>query len=242
MSRQHVAPGSPQRADHRIAVKSFASLTDAERFVAGENPSSNGSVDTVPTKYYAVKSGRNPGIYTDWQSVQEQITGWQKPRHRSFSTRSEAQRFLDEVVPTSPGSLGLPIDFSTLFSSSTAATAAEPSAPKRVKKAAPKAPRVEYDAAKESTYDPGTGPLPSDAEDGFDPNILLDSETGKVVYKTQEQRQAMKSVPGSSSLTEPISIFTDGSSFGNGKAGAYAGVGVYFGPSDQRSVDTRSSS
>ena len=86
----------------------------------------------------------------------------------------------------------------------------------------------------EADFEPGTGPLPPGAEDGFDPNILLDPRTGRLVYKTPEQRQAIKPRPGASSLTEPIRIYTDGSSVKNGQAGAYAGVGVYFGPKDKR--------
>ena len=86
----------------------------------------------------------------------------------------------------------------------------------------------------EEDYEPGTGPLPPGAEDGFDPNIILDPESAKVVYKTQEQRQIMKKVGVGSSQTETLRIHTDGSSLGNGKAGAFAGIGVYFGPGDER--------
>ena len=87
----------------------------------------------------------------------------------------------------------------------------------------------------ETKFEPGTGPLPPGAEDGFDPNITLDPTSGKIVYKTQEQRQATKVVHGIGQ-TGPIRIHTDGSSLGNGKVGAFAGVGVYFGPGDGRQV------
>ena len=93
--------------------------------------------------------------------------------------------------------------------------------------------KIDYDPSKETDYLPGTGPLPPDTEDGFDPNIILDGATGQVVYKTSEQRQATRAVTGGSH-TDAIPIYTDGSSFGNGKAGAYARVGVYFGPKDER--------
>jgi ribonuclease HI len=80
----------------------------------------------------------------------------------------------------------------------------------------------------------GTGPLPPAAEDGFDPNVLLDPKTGQVVYKTMEQRTATKTQP-----TGPpgmLRIYTDGSSLRNGTKIASAGVGVYFGPEDSRNV------
>ena len=88
----------------------------------------------------------------------------------------------------------------------------------------------------EEDYEPGTGPLPPGAEDGFDPNIILDPQSAQVIYKSQEQRQIMKKVGVGSSQTDTLRIHTDGSSLGNGKAGAFAGIGVYFGPGDQRLV------
>ena len=90
----------------------------------------------------------------------------------------------------------------------------------------------------EADYEPGMGPLPPGAEDGFDPNIILNPVSGKLVYKTQEQREATKRAPGAGSLTGPIRIHTDGSSLGNGQTGAIAGVGVYFGPLDKRQVSS----
>ena len=87
----------------------------------------------------------------------------------------------------------------------------------------------------EADYEPGTGLFPPGSEDGFDPNIILDeSVPGKIRYKTQEERQATKPQVASEAETGTLRIHTDGSSLGNGKAGAFAGVGVYFGPSDKR--------
>ena len=67
--------------------------------MAGEDPSNKGGSELVGggSKFYAVRSGRVPGIYTDWPSAQKQIVGWMKPKHKCFSTRAEAQRFLGEV-------------------------------------------------------------------------------------------------------------------------------------------------
>jgi ribonuclease HI len=80
----------------------------------------------------------------------------------------------------------------------------------------------------------GDGPLPHGAEDGFDPNLLLDPTTGKVVYKTTQQKTVTKTqtagIPGM------LRIYTDGSSLRNGTKLASAGVGVYFGPGDSRFV------
>ena len=236
-----------------VVVKSFPNLTDAERFVAGEDPSLSNSNNSPPSKFYAVKSGRIPGIYTDWASVQEQITGWQKPKHRSFSTRSEAQRFLDgddqapaaappavdthNTVPDMSGyfnannPFGQPLDLNH-----TDPNGKQPA--KRAKKAAngikpaPKAP--EPPIYNQLHFAAGTGPLPPGTMDGFDPNIIIDPQTGQIMYKTLEQRQAIKPAPTMTNPTDPIRIYTDGSSVRNGQIGAMAGVGVYFGPKDRR--------
>ena len=242
-------------------VKSFPSLHDAESFVAGDDPSRNNSSASPPTKFYAVKSGKVPGIYTDWASAQDQITGWPKPRHRRFSTRSEAQKFLDDENQSSPTTAVDATDvtgpasgsLTGFFSSSYPDTfvditanpdIASPRAAKKAKKGANNtgntngwrgALKMQQPVYNEADFEPGTGPLPPGAIDGFDPNILLNPKTGELVYKTPLQRQAVKPVPGSAgSVTEPIRIYTDGSSIGNGKVGAYAGVGVYFGPRDKR--------
>lgn len=230
-------------ANRTIIVKSFSTLTDAERFLAGENPSQSGGSSSSPSsKFYAVKNGRVPGIYTDWPSAQDQITGWTKPKHKCFSTRVEAQRFLDgddqKVLESSAA-------FEADSASSAFYRASEPPYPtipkpptlKKVKKGMNgtskviKPMEVEYN---ETDYEPGTGPLPPGAEDGFDPNIVLDAETGQIVYKTQEQRLATKPQVAGDAQTGILRIHTDGSSLGNGHAGAFAGVGVYFGPGDSR--------
>lgn len=225
-----------------IIVKSFSTLTDAERFVAGENPvQANGFGLSASSRFYAVKNGRVPGIYTDWPSAQEQITGWQKPKYRCFTTHAEAQIFLDDHgrrASDSPSVEGDGVSMTYYATNVPRETEIRQPTNKKAKKGPNgiKASFVEYN---EADYEPGTAPLPPDTEDGFDPNVFLDPESGKLVYKTQEQRQASKPRLSALSQTEPIRIYTDGSSLGNGTSGAFAGVGVYFGPGDKRCVSAR---
>lgn len=44
-------------------------------------------------KYYAVRNGRVPGIYTSWQKAKQQVNGYPDARFKSFSTREEAEEF-----------------------------------------------------------------------------------------------------------------------------------------------------
>lgn len=45
-------------------------------------------------KYYAVRRGRNPGIYRSWPECQKQVNGFENARYKSFQTEAEAQAFL----------------------------------------------------------------------------------------------------------------------------------------------------
>ncbi len=48
----------------------------------------------APKKYYAVVSGRKPGIYTSWPEAQAQVNGWQGAKFKGFPTRKEAEVWL----------------------------------------------------------------------------------------------------------------------------------------------------
>lgn len=46
------------------------------------------------SKYYAVKAGYNPGIYTTWAQAEKEVKGFPGATFKSFSTRQEALAFL----------------------------------------------------------------------------------------------------------------------------------------------------
>ena len=43
-------------------------------------------------KYYVVWQGKQPGIYTDWESCKEQVAGVQGAQYKSFDTKLEAEQ------------------------------------------------------------------------------------------------------------------------------------------------------
>ena len=45
-------------------------------------------------KYYAVKIGRTPGIYTEWNEVEAQVTGFAGAVFKSFKLKRDATKFL----------------------------------------------------------------------------------------------------------------------------------------------------
>ncbi|KAJ5477014.1 hypothetical protein N7539_007158 [Penicillium diatomitis] len=189
--------------------QSFLTFEDANAFLSGAKiPSATASANGGEnTRFYGVQRGRVPGVYTDWTVAQQQICGFTRPSYRKFATREEAEEFVDA------GKEG------ALSSHASGAPGLTNENPKD-------ADGVEYA--------PGDGPLPAGAEDGFDPNVLLDPATGKMVYKAVAKKTGTKTratgIPGM------LRIYTDGSSLRNGTKLASAGVGVYFGPGDSRNV------
>lgn len=50
-------------------------------------------------KYYAVKKGRNPGIYTIWEECRNQVEGFPGARYKGFPNKELAQAFLEGKDP-----------------------------------------------------------------------------------------------------------------------------------------------
>jgi ribonuclease HI len=49
----------------------------------------------MKTKFYAVKAGRNPGIYLSWDEAKAQVNGFAGAEYKSFTSKSEALDFIN---------------------------------------------------------------------------------------------------------------------------------------------------
>lgn len=47
-------------------------------------------------KFYAVREGRNPGIYLSWADCSTQVSGFSGAVYKSFPTREQAEQFLNQ--------------------------------------------------------------------------------------------------------------------------------------------------
>ncbi|EEP78391.1 ribonuclease H [Uncinocarpus reesii 1704] len=199
--------------------QSFLTQTEANAFLTGTPLPASATSASGNNKFYGVQRGRQPGVYTDWAVAQDQIKGFRGPKYRKFATWAEADEFVREGREPGDGAGGNESSKKDKTPSAPPGMMAEP---------------LRDEAG--NVYPAGTGPLPPGAEDGFDPNVLLNPSTGRLVYKTAEQKAATKLQPKQSTLGNMLNIYTDGSALGNGKLRAKAGVGVYFGPGDERNV------
>jgi ribonuclease HI len=54
-------------------------------------------------KFYAVKKGRQPGIYTTWPDCQKQVSGFSGAIYKSFTSKAEAEAFMGKAsAPNAP--------------------------------------------------------------------------------------------------------------------------------------------
>lgn len=196
-----------------------------------------------------MQRGRQPGVYTDWAVAQDQVRGYPGPRFRRFATWAEADEFVRQGQPSQQQQQQQQKEEEEETTKQAQQDQQEEEGKKEPQKqehaaadsaepAPREAPGMTSEKPKDESgteYPPGKGPLPRGAFDGFDPNILLNPKTGELVYKMEQERKATKLQPKPDS--EPpgmLNIYTDGSSSRNGRVGAKAGVGVYFGPGDDR--------
>ncbi|KKZ64589.1 ribonuclease HI [[Emmonsia] crescens] len=202
--------------------QSFPTLEEANAFLTGTQAAATPGSTSTGTKFYGVQQGRKPGVYTDWAVTQDQVRGFRGPKYRRFATWAEADSYVRQGQQTSE--------------EIQAAQDTEPNPDPSWKMNLPGAPGLTSERptdADGNEYPPGLGPLPPGAVDGFDPNVVLDPTTGKLKYRSPYDKVPTKQQPG---RPGPLKIYTDGSSLRNGTMGAKAGVGVYFGPGDERNV------
>ena len=53
-------------------------------------------------KYYAVKAGRQPGIYETWADCKAQTLGYSGAAFKSFTDREAAEKYLQEITAPAP--------------------------------------------------------------------------------------------------------------------------------------------
>ncbi|KAF4633262.1 hypothetical protein G7Y89_g4857 [Cudoniella acicularis] len=173
------------------------------------------------TKFYGVRAGKTPGVYTTWADCQENITGFKGAQYKSFPSKKEAEDFVaGKVVAGSKSEdkfYGVAVGHKTgVYEEWTEVQVQikDVKGPK-YKKFATRAEAEEF-VKSGGKVAKKAAPAKSSQEDKGEPSA----------------KKARKS----SSKSEVLKIWTDGSSRGNGRAGALAGVGVFFGHGDSRNV------
>ncbi|KAF3223613.1 hypothetical protein TWF679_000058 [Orbilia oligospora] len=236
----------------KAEFKSFTTQGEAEQYLSGKDPSNDPNSPSYVPKFYGVRSGGTPGVYTSWEECQKHVVGVKNPKFRQFSTREEAEAFVRGVGEHS----GLAESVSAANAAAAAAAAAGGDTrededirnTRRKMSGAGTAGSRRSSTAIESILDDNED-LNADLREAgllddagkeqteiLDDNILEEVEienSGNIVKRSSPKLMRNVLVP---KKTAVLKIYTDGSSLMNGSASARAGVGIWFGPGDKRNV------
>jgi ribonuclease HI len=183
------------------------------------------------TKYYAVRAGKTPGVYMTWKECQEQTTGFKGASYKSFNSRKDAEDFAAgrEVASTAGAGKGTEERFygvavghnPGVYETWTAAS-------EQIKNV--KGPKYKkFDTKEEAEEFVRSGGKTSKKAAAPKPDKKEEKSNGAGI-----EGPFAKKAKTSSSNNRTVKVWTDGSSRGNGRLGAVAGVGVYFGEDDPR--------
>jgi len=161
--------------------------------------------------FYAVQDGRSTGVFTSWDECNAQVAGYSGAVFRRFDTAAEAQAFSRGHSNHQPAPVSAPHYY------------APPTPPRQQ-------PQPQYHAAPVSvkrSYD--------DAD--YDQQGSLSPSIPAKRHNTGAQASS-SAQPASATITTSSSakqvVYCDGAAKGNGRTGAVAGVGVFFGHGDAR--------
>ncbi|RYP14983.1 hypothetical protein DL765_005980 [Monosporascus sp. GIB2] len=182
-------------------------------------------IDPNAQKYYAVRTGKRPGVYLTWNECQAQTAGYRGAQYKSFLSRSDAQAFVEGRNPSTASdgtheeryyavAVGRDPGIYTNWEAASVAITG-------------------WKGPKYKRFDT--------RKDAIEFIRTHGNEAAQKVLREQEGQEIgppakkfKKSSPEAESNIQ--CIHTDGSARGNGRLGALAGVGVYFGAGDPRNI------
>ncbi|KAL1894565.1 hypothetical protein Sste5346_005800 [Sporothrix stenoceras] len=215
-------------------------------------------------KFYAVRAGARPGIYLTWNECQAQIAGFKGAQYKSFVTREHAAAFVAGLNPEGgakdkgePRFYAVAIGkFPGIYTDWAEASKAIVGAKgPKYKKFSTRAEAADYirmyanDATRQALSGLGGNAAAGvntqqaveedeDEEEEEDDEDEEEKDAAQILQPANKRAKQGSSATSASS-TAVLDIYTDGSSLGNGKNGASAGVGVFFGPGDKRNISER---
>ncbi|XP_017078223.1 ribonuclease H1 [Drosophila eugracilis] len=194
--------------------------------------------------FYAVSSGRRAGVYNSWSECEEQTKGFKNAKFKKFKTRQEAELFVNDCKSYAPQDVAVPLG------QKEAAPASWKDRTERIKK--PKYTEAWPEDDNGLTEDDLNAamnevegvPKPSSSNNLAD---ILNrkrkaNETGDIRNKIPRHQSQVSEATGLKKVGAfqfeidsegYVIVYTDGSCIGNGKPGACAGYGVYFGKDHQ---------
>ena len=162
------------------------------------------------SSFYAVRTGHKPGIYHTWSECQQQVDRFPGCSFKKFSTIREASEFINDSKLNKNKIIDL-VDIQCQT---------EVKVP--ILNGRDKRPVEPVNAESD---EPSLAKKRRKLENGESIIKQISTNTAKLDAKVE-----------SNDKSDWVVVYTDGSSLGNGRLGARAGVGVYFGRNDTRNI------
>ncbi|PQE12850.1 ribonuclease H protein [Rutstroemia sp. NJR-2017a BBW] len=179
-------------------------------------------------KFYAVRKGFKAGVFESWKDCQEQTTGFKGALYKSFTNKPDAEAFVAGKNPAKTNAE--PKFYGIAVGKKTGVYTEWADAQKQI--AGVKAPKYKKFATREEAQafvDSG-GKVEKDGEKGEV------KEKGAKRQKVEREEEEEEEEEKEEVQADTVRVWTDGSSRGNGRLGAKAGVGVWFGEDDKRNL------
>jgi len=211
--------------------------------------------------FYAVANGRTPGVFLTWVECEKSVKDFPGARFKKFTSEQEAKDFCKSLTNPYTKSTKLPITpkpstkskYSDITFDSDSESEEEPkvkpktnftiiSSNKNPVLAKPQVNNFINTRAEEEEIRANINFDTSDSDSDTKPETKLtikdiDNELDDDLELKLEPKSTHTSVLSELGDFNPdIIVYTDGACIDNGKAGAKAGIGIYFGPQDPRNV------
>nr|XP_022317374.1 ribonuclease H1-like [Crassostrea virginica] len=173
--------------------------------------------------YYAVRRGRNVGIYDDWDSCKAQVHGYAGARYKKFNTQEEAQAFVDGHDDTSSNNSSSNYTRSSTSSSYTSKIEQSSELYSFSSKSRVDSSHFTYTKQKKHTSGHRSRPYSCNSRQ----------------YSSSSSSCTATQTGSSPKDTEEDHVYTDGCCLNNGQNHSVAGVGVYWGPNHPSNVSER---
>ncbi|RKF65763.1 Ribonuclease H [Golovinomyces cichoracearum] len=195
------------------------------------------SNETRASKFYAVKAGAKPGIYGTWEECQEQIVGFKGACFKAFSNHKDAQDFVaGNTVKKKSESRKAERFYGVAAGHRPGVYTDWAEASLQIKDV--KRPKFKkFLTREEAEYFVFTNGEELQHISGEEEQEEKDLPTEADELISNKRRKTGALLDRSKESEENfIKVYTDGSSRRNGRLGARAGVGVFFGTNDPRNV------
>lgn len=163
--------------------------------------------------YYAVRTGRKTGIFLTWAECESYVKGFPGARYKKFSTEDEAQTFVSGSGFSGSSTVSVPYESRK---------------------------RTYYEMSDsnhyDNTYNSGYGYSNPRGVKYYKSNST--SSVPSSSWTSWSSSCSSSNSKESSSNSRPI-VYTDGCCSKNGRNGARAGIGVYWGPENTRNISDR---